>query len=197
MVKIAVFISGSGSNLQSLIDAYKNGEIENGEISLVISSSPKAYGLTRAENAGIKAVCEKDQSEILKLLQENDIDLIVLAGYLAIVSDTIINTYQNRIINIHPSLIPAFCGKGFYGIHVHEAAFKRGVKLSGATVHFVSEVVDGGPIIIQRAIDVSSAASPEAMQQMILPIEHQILPTAVKWYCQGKIEVKEERVIIK
>lgn len=197
MVKIAVFISGGGTNLQSLIDASKRGDIHNGEIALVVSSNAKAYGIQRAHDAGIEAIVEKDQDKILEILREKQIDLIVLAGYLAIISDELIKTYENRIINIHPSLIPSFCGKGFYGLHVHEAAFKRGVKISGATVHLVNGVVDGGPIIIQEAMNVEKADSPKAMQDMILNIEHRILPLAVDLYCQGKLEISEERVIIK
>lgn len=194
MVKIAVFVSGGGTNLQSLIDATKKGDI-NGEIVLVVSNRLKAYGLERARNAGIKAECIKDQKILLQRLKEEGIELIVLAGYLAIVSDEIIEEYENKIINIHPALIPSFAGPGFYGLHVHEAAFKRGVKVAGATVHFVSSVVDGGPIILQRAMDVSKAKSPEEMQEMILlNIEHVILPEAVKLYCDGKLKVENERV---
>ena len=196
MVKIAVLISGSGTNLQSLIDAYLNKEI-NGEISLVVSNRKKAYGLERAKNAGIEALHIKDEDVLIETLKDRNIDLIVLAGYLAIVSDKLINLYENKIINIHPSLIPSFCGSGFYGIHVHEHAFNRGVKVSGATVHFVSNVVDGGPIILQRAIDISDCASPEAIQEKILyNIEHKILVEAVKLYCDNKLKVENERVTI-
>lgn len=196
MVRIAVLISGSGTNLQSLIDAYLNKEI-NGEIALVVSNRKKAYGLERAKNAGIKAMHIKDEDLLIETLKENRIDLIVLAGYLAIVSDKLINLYENKIINIHPSLIPSFCGSGFYGIHVHEHAFNRGVKVSGATVHFVSNVVDGGPIILQRAIDISDCNSPEEIQEKILyNIEHKILVEAVKLYCDNKIKIENERVIL-
>ena len=196
MVKIAVLISGSGTNLQSLIDAYLNKEI-NGEITLVVSNRKNAYGLERAKNAGIKAMHIKDEDLLIQTLQEEKIDLIVLAGYLAIVSDKLINLYENRIINIHPSLIPSFCGNGFYGIHVHEHAFNRGVKVSGATVHFVSNVVDGGPIILQRAIDISDCNSPEEIQLKILyNIEHKILVEAVKLYCDNKLKIENERVLI-
>lgn len=196
MVKIAVLISGSGTNLQALIDAYKNNEL-NGEISIVISNRKKAYGLERAKNAGIETMHIKDEELLIKTLKEKNIDLIVLAGYLAIVSDKLINLYENKIINIHPSLIPSFCGSGFYGIHVHEHAFKRGVKLSGATVHFVSNVVDGGPIILQRSIDISDCNSPEEIQEKILyNIEHKLLVEAVKLYCDNKLKVENERVII-
>ena len=196
MVRIAVFVSGGGTNLQSLIDETQKGTI-NGEIALVVSNRMKAYGLERARLANIEAVCIKDQDELMAKLEEAKIDVIVLAGYLAIIPEMMIKRYKNRIINIHPSLIPSFCGMGYYGLHVHEAAFKRGVKVSGATVHFVSEVVDGGPIILQGSTDVSRAKSPEEMQQMVLKIEHQILPEAVRLYCDGKLEVKDERVEIK
>ena len=197
MVKIAVLISGSGTNLQSIIDAVQKKEI-NGEIVLVVSNRKNAYGLERAKNAGIKAEWIKDEDLLIKRLQEEQVELIVLAGYLAIVSDKLINLYENRIMNIHPSLIPSFCGPGYYGIHVHEAAFKRGVKVSGATVHFVSTVVDGGPIILQKTIDISDAASPEEIQEKILiNIEHKLLVEAIKLYCDGKLEVKNERVLLK
>ena len=196
MLKIAVFVSGGGTNLQSLIDETKKGTI-NGEITLVVSNRKNAYGLQRAINAGIKAECIKDQQLLIQRLQEENIDLIVLAGYLAIVPKEILELYKHRIINIHPSLIPSFCGPGFYGLHVHEHAFKRGVKVAGATVHFVSEVVDGGPIILQEAMDVSMAKSPEEMQKMILEnIEHRILPEAVRLFCDGKLKVENERVEI-
>lgn len=197
MVKIAVLISGSGTNLQSIIDATKNKEI-NGEIVLVVSNRKKAYGLERAKNANIKAEWIKDEELLINRLQEEQVDLIVLAGYLAIVSEKLINIYENKIINIHPSLIPSFCGPGYYGIHVHEEAFKRGVKLSGATTHFVSTEVDGGPIILQRAIDISDCLTPEEIQEKILfNIEHKLLVDSVKLYCEGKIKVINGKVEIK
>lgn len=197
MVKIAVLISGSGTNLQSIIDATKNKEI-NGEIVLVVSNRKKAYGLERARNANIKAEWIKDEELLMNRLQEEQVDLIVLAGYLAIVSEKLINIYENKIINIHPSLIPSFCGPGYYGIHVHEEAFKRGVKLSGATTHFVSTEVDGGPIILQRAIDISDCLTPEEIQEKILfNIEHKLLVDSVKLYCEGKIKVINGKVEIK
>ena len=196
MLNVAVFVSGGGTNLQALIDEFNKGTI-NGEIKLVVSNRLKAYGLERARNANIEAVCIKDQKELLAKLKAEKIDLIVLAGYLAIIDEEIIREYENRIINIHPSLIPSFCGKGYYGLHVHEAAFARGVKVSGATVHFVNGQVDGGPIILQKSTDVSAANSPEEMQQMVLKIEHQILKEAVRLYCDNRLEVKGERVTIK
>ena len=196
MVNIAVFVSGGGTNLQSIIDACSENKI-NGSIKLVISNRKKAYGLERARLAGIKAVWTKDEDEIISLLEEEQIDLIVLAGYLAIVSENLINKYQNKIINIHPSLIPSFCGPGYYGIHVHEEVYKRGVKVSGATVHFVSKVVDGGPIILQQAIDISDCKSPEEIQGKILNnIEHNLLVKAVQLYCDHKLKVENERVEI-
>lgn len=196
MVKIAVFVSGGGTNLQSLIDAVERKEI-NGEIKLVISNRLKAYGLERARLHNIKAECIKDQKEIIKRLKEEEIDLIVLAGYLAIISEELVSIYKDRIINIHPSLIPSFCGPGMYGIHVHEKAFARGVKVSGATVHFVNEEVDGGPIILQRAIDISDCKSPEEIQEKILlNVEHKLLPEAVKLYCDNKIKVIDGKVEI-
>ena len=196
MVNIAVFVSGSGTNLQAIIDACKENQI-NGSIKLVVSNRRKAYGLERARLAGIKAEWIKDEDIIIRRLEEEQIDLIVLAGYLAIVSEKLISKYENKIINIHPSLIPSFCGEGFYGIHVHEACFKRGCKVSGATVHFVSAVVDGGPIILQRSIDISDCSSPEEIQEKILlNIEHKILVEAVKLYCDNKLKVVNERVEI-
>lgn len=195
MLKMAVFVSGGGTNLQSLIDATVSGSI-NGEIVLVVSNRKNAYGLERAKKAGIKAECIKDDQLLIQRLKEEGVDFIVLAGYLAILSDELTTLYHNKIINIHPSLIPSFCGPGFYGLHVHDHAFARGVKISGATVHFVSPVVDGGPIIIQEAMDVSSASSPEDMQQMVLTIEHRILPEAVRLFCDGRLKVENERVEI-
>ena len=196
MVNIAVFVSGGGTNLQSIIDACSENKI-NGSIKLVISNRKKAYCLERARLAGIKAFWTKDEDEIISLLEEEQIDLIVLAGYLAIVSENLINKYQNKIINIHPSLIPSFCGPGYYGIHVHEEVYKRGVKVSGATVHFVSIVVDGGPIILQQAIDISDCKSPEEIQGKILNnIEHNLLVKAVQLYCDHKLKVENERVEI-
>ena len=196
MVNIAVFVSGGGTNLQSLIDSIERGEIY-GKIKLVVSNRMKAYGLERARNHGIKAECIKDQNLLISRLKEEKINLIVLAGYLAIISPELVSLYKNRIINIHPSLIPSFCGPGMYGIHVHEKAFERGVKVSGATVHFVNEEVDGGPIILQRAIGIEECKSPEEIQEKILiNIEHKILPEAVKLYCEDKIKVINGKVEI-
>ncbi|WP_329772528.1 phosphoribosylglycinamide formyltransferase [Catenibacterium mitsuokai] len=195
MLNIAVCVSGGGTDLQSVIDACEAGKI-NGQIRLVISNRKKAYGLERARLHGIQAEWIKDEDEILKRFEEEKIDVVVLAGYLAIVGDKLIEQYKNRIINIHPSLIPSFCGPGFYGMHVHEAVFKRGVKVSGATVHFVTGEVDGGPIILQRAVDISDLETPEDIQARVLEIEHEILPEAVALYCEGRVSVENERVKI-
>lgn len=195
MLNIAVCVSGGGTDLQSIIDACEAGKI-NGQIRLVISNRKKAYGLERARLHGIQAEWIKDEDEILKRFEEEKIDVVVLAGYLAIVGDKMIEQYKNRIINIHPSLIPSFCGPGFYGMHVHEAVFKRGVKVSGATVHFVTGEVDGGPIILQRAVDISDLETPEDIQARVLEIEHEILPEAVALYCEGRVSVENERVKI-
>lgn len=195
MLNVAVCVSGGGTDLQSIIDACEAGKI-NGQIRLVISNRKKAYGLERARLHGIQAEWIKDEDEILKRFEEEKIDVVVLAGYLAIVGDKLIEQYKNRIINIHPSLIPSFCGPGFYGMHVHEAVFKRGVKVSGATVHFVTGEVDGGPIILQRAVDISDLETPEDIQARVLEIEHEILPEAVALYCEGRVSVENERVKI-
>lgn len=195
MLNIAICVSGGGTDLQSIIDACEAGKI-NGQIRLVISNRKKAYGLERARLHGIQAEWIKDEDEILKRFEEEKIDVVVLAGYLAIVEDKLIEQYKNRIINIHPSLIPSFCGPGFYGMHVHEAVFKRGVKVSGATVHFVTGEVDGGPIILQRAVDISDLETPEDIQARVLEIEHEILPEAVALYCEGRVSVENERVKI-
>ena len=206
MKNISVLVSGGGTNLQALIDAQNSNIIKSGKITLVISNKKDAYALKRAENAGIetKVVVKKEcrdsvefEDKIIELLKENQIDLIVLAGFMCILSKKFTNEFKDRILNVHPSLIPSFCGPGMYGIHVHEAAYARGVKVSGATVHFVSNVVDGGPIILQRAIDISDCASPEAIQEKILyNIEHKILVEAVKLYCDNKLKVENERVTI-
>lgn len=193
MKHIAVFISGGGSNLQTLIDATLKGEIK-GKIDLVVSNRMNAYGLVRAKDNGIETLVSKDQALILKKLLEKEIDFVVLAGYLAIVDEQILDVFKNRIINIHPSLIPSFCGMGYYGMHVHEAVYQRGVKVSGATVHFVSKDVDGGPIILQKAVDITTATSPQEIQQMVLDVEHQILKEAVKLYCDQRIEVNNKGV---
>lgn len=196
MLKMAVFISGGGTNLQSLIDGCQNGTID-GQIGLVVSNRKNVYGLERARKASIKAEVIRNQEKLMQRLEEEQIDFIVLAGYLAILPESLTTRYANKIINIHPSLIPSFCGPGYYGLHVHEAALKRGAKVSGATVHFVNEEVDGGPIILQEAVAIDDLETAEQIQLRVLEIEHRILPKAVNLYCQGKLEVKEGRVKIK
>lgn len=197
MLKIAVLVSGGGTNLQSIIDRCQDQYI-NGEIVLVVSNRKNAYGLTRAMHANIKTeVIRKNDELLISRLLEEQVDLVVLAGYLAILSEKFITTFKNKIINIHPSLIPSFCGAGYYGLHVHEAALKRGVKVSGATVHFVNEEVDGGPIILQEAVDISDLNTAEEIQNRVLEIEHRILPLAVKLYCENRIIIDKGRTIIK
>lgn len=195
MLRLAVLISGGGTDLQSIIDEHKKGNI-NCEIALVISNRKSAYGLERAKQAGISTACIKDQKELLKKLQDEKIDFIVLAGYLAILQEDLIKAYPNKIINIHPSLIPSFCGPGMYGLHVHEAVLAKGVKVSGATVHFVSEEVDGGPIIYQEAVSIADLDTAEAIQKRVLEIEHKILPMVVRYYCEDRIRIEKGRVHI-
>lgn len=187
-VKIAVLVSGGGTNLQALIDAAASGKLKSGEIALVVSNNPDAYAIARAANAGIPAVTvvnKGDQAEfeanILRVIEKADIDLIVLAGFMSILSKDFVSRYSKRIINVHPSLIPSFCGKGMYGIHVHEAALSYGVKVSGATVHFVNEVPDGGEIILQKAVRIRKDDTPVSLQQRIMKqAEWDILPRATE-----------------
>ena len=191
---IAVLISGSGTNLQALID---NQDKFKGEIKLIISSKEDAYGLERGKKAGIKSVFERDNDKILKLLSENSISLIVLAGYLKILPKELVSAYRNKIINIHPSLIPSFCGMGYYGIKVHEAAIKRGVKITGATTHFVNEGADEGPIIMQKTVEVEEEDTPLTLQQKVLNVEHEILTKSVELFTEDKIYVRDNRVFIR
>ena len=201
--KIAVFVSGGGTNFEALINAQENGKIPHGEIVLMVSSSKTAYALKRAENHGIKSVVcskkelgsqEKFEEEILKNLEENDIQLIVLAGFMSILSNEFTKKYENRIINIHPSLIPSFCGEGFYGLHVHEAALKKGVKVTGATVHIVNEIPDGGPIIMQKAVYIEDNDTPEILQKRVMEqAEWKILPESVELICSGKVKIENGR----
>lgn len=191
--RIAVLVSGGGTNLQALIDAQKSGIIKSGEIKLVISNSPSAYALTRAANANIAALTitkkltgsqEAFERAIITALDESGIDIIVLAGFMSILSESFTTHYKKRIINIHPSLIPAFCGKGFYGLKVHEEALKKGVKVTGATVHFVNEIPDGGEIIMQKAVDVLPGDTPETLQRRVMEqAEWKLLPQAVEQVC--------------
>ena len=179
--KVAVLVSGGGTNLQAIIDAQSSGIIRDGEVVLVVSSSKKAYALTRAEKNGIKGVYAKTEAEILNALEESGAELIVLAGFLKILSKDFIRKYENRIINIHPSLIPSFCGKGAYGLHVHEMALEYGVKVTGATVHYVNEIPDGGKIIAQKAVEIQDGDTPEILQKRVMEqAEWILLPGAVQ-----------------
>ena len=190
---IAVLVSGGGTNLQALIDAEKAGKIPHGKITLVIASNPTAYALTRAANAGIEsavvsrkeAVSQNDfEEKITALLTEKEIDFIVLAGFMCILGEDFTKRYPERIINVHPSLIPSFCGKGYYGLRVHEAALSYGVKVTGATVHFVNEIPDGGKILLQKAVEVREGDTPEVLQRRVMEeAEWQILPAALEMVC--------------
>ena len=202
-VNIAVLVSGGGTNLQALINAQKNGIITSGEIKLVVSSNKNAYALKRAENAGIKtAVCERKgfsqkefEENILNALEEEKIDVIVLAGFMSILSADFVKRYPKRIINVHPSLIPSFCGEGFYGLRVHKAALDYGVKVTGATVHFVNEIPDGGRIIMQKAVDIEENDTPEILQKRVMEnAEWIILPAAAEKVCKEIKERKNERI---
>ena len=205
--KIAVLVSGGGTNLQALIDAEKRGELGAGKITLVIASKPGVYALERAANAGIegRVLARKDYDSIAaysKALADEmtaaDIDLVVLAGFLTIIDEQVYEAFPNRIINVHPALIPSFCGKGFYGLHVHEAALAKGVKVSGATVHIVTPECDAGPIILQKAVEVKQDDTPEILQRRIMEeAEWKILPEAVRLFCEDRITVENNKVYIK
>lgn len=206
MKNIAVLVSGGGTNLQALIDAQNRGEIKNGKISLVVSSNPNAYALERAKNNSIatEVIRRKDYAEfdeydsaITELLKSKDVDLVVLAGFMTILGKQFISAFENRIINIHPSLIPSFCGEGYYGLRVHEEALNRGVKVTGATAHFVNKVCDGGPIIIQKAVEIQNGDTPEILQKRVMEqAEWKILPRAVSLFCEDKIIVKGNKTEI-
>ena len=198
-INIAVLVSGGGTNLQALIDAEKSGVIKSGEIKLVISNNENAYALKRARNADIKtAICVKNgvsqeefEQKLISLLEENSIELIILAGFMCILSEDFTSRYQKRIINVHPSLIPSFCGKGFYGLHVHEAALSYGVKVTGATVHFVNEIPDGGEIIMQKAVYIKDGDTPETLQKRVMEnAEWEILPLAAEKVCSDILKEK-------
>ncbi len=188
--KIAVFVSGGGTNLQAILEAEARGEIPDGEISLVLSHNPNAYALTRAKNFHKEALCvnkadyssiEEREEAVVRALEERGIELIVLAGYLSVLTETFTRRYENRIINVHPSLIPSFCGKGFYGLKVHESALSYGVKVTGATVHFVNEIPDGGKIIAQKAVEILEDDTPEVLQRRVMEqAEWILLPRAVQ-----------------
>ena len=207
VTKISVLVSGGGTNLQALIDAEKRGELGNGRISLVVASKPGVYALERAANNGIDSVVlsRKDYESIsdyskalADLLEDAGTDLVVLAGFLTIIDEQVYERFPNRILNVHPALIPSFCGKGFYGLHVHEAALEKGVKVSGATVHIVTPECDAGPIVLQKAVEVKQDDTPEVLQKRIMEeAEWIILPRAVRLFCDNRITVENDKVYIK
>ena len=207
MTKIAVLVSGGGTNLQALIDAEQRGELGEGKISLVIASKPGVYALERAANANIegRVLARKDYDSIASyskaladMMVAEGIDLVVLAGFLTIIDEQVYEAFPNKILNVHPALIPSFCGKGFYGLHVHEAALEKGVKVSGATVHIVTPECDAGPIVLQKAVEVKQDDTPELLQRRIMEeAEWKILPKAVRLFCDGKITVENNKVYIK
>lgn len=190
--RIAVLVSGGGTNLQALIDAEKRGELPDGEIVLVVGSREGIFALTRAEEAGIKhTVVHKDEAKLISVLEENDIDLIILAGFLTILSENFTKRFADRIINIHPSLIPSFCGKGYYGLKVHEAALSYGVKVTGATVHLVNEVPDGGRILLQKAVEILPGDTPEILQRRVMEqAEWKLLPAAAELMSKEIVEAE-------
>lgn len=204
MLKLAVLVSGGGTNLQAIIDSIADGRITNAKIEVVISNNKKAYALTRAEKAGIPAVCvspkdyenrEKFNDALLAALEKAGADLVVLAGCLVVIPEKIVDRFENRIINIHPSLIPAFCGKDYYGLKVHEGVLDRGVKVTGATVHFVDKGTDTGPIILQKAVCVEQGDTPKVLQQRVMEeAEWVIMPRAIDLIANGKIEVADGKV---
>lgn len=206
MLKLAVLVSGGGTNLQAIIDAVEGGTITNARVSVVISNNKNAYALERAKKYGIEALCisPKDYDSrdafneaFLDKLNSYQADLVVLAGFLVVIPEQMIRQYQNRMINIHPSLIPAFCGTGFYGLKVHEGALKRGVKVTGATVHFVDEGTDTGPIILQKPVEVLDSDTPEILQRRVMEeAEWQILPKAIDLIANGKVSVVDGHVVI-
>lgn len=207
MVEIGVLISGGGTNLQQLIDAQQENRLGGGHIRVVISSKPGVFGLERAKKAGIEAVTlsRKDYADtevysqaLIEALRERNVELVVLSGFLTITSDSFVRAFPNRIMNVHPALLPAFGGKGYYGLHVHEAALSRGVKVTGATVHFANEVCDGGPIILQKAVEVRPGDTPEVLQKRVMEeAEWKLLPRAVALYCEGRLSVKDGIVSIR
>ncbi len=206
MKNIVVLVSGGGTNLQALIDAQKRGEIKGGKISCVIASRPDAYALTRARENDIptRVVPRKEYADnaayskaLHEALYQEYADLIVLAGFMTILDKSIIQAYKNKIINVHPSLIPSFCGDGFYGLHVHEKALEKGVKITGATVHFVNEVCDGGPIILQKPVEVQNDDTPEILQKRVMEqAEWKILPEAVSLFCQDRIKIIDGKAYV-
>ena len=195
MLNIGVLISGGGTNLQAIIDETKSGGI-NGTVKLVISNKENAYGLERARLSKIKAVYETDEDKIIELLKENNIDLIVLAGYLKIITPKFVDDFRNKIINIHPSLIPSFCGKGYYGEKVHQGVIDYGAKVTGATVHFVDEGADTGAIIMQETVNVEQDDDAKSLAKRVLEVEHRILKESIRLFCENKLSIQGRRVFI-
>ena len=195
MLNIGVLISGGGTNLQAIIDETKSGGI-NGTVKLVISNKENAYGLERARLSKIKAIYETDEDKIIGLLKENNIDLIVLAGYLKIITPKFVDEFRNKIINIHPSLIPSFCGKGYYGEKVHQGVIDYGAKVTGATVHFVDEGADTGAIIMQEAVNVEQDDDAKSLAKRVLEVEHRILKESIRLFCENKLSIQGRRVFI-
>ncbi len=197
MRNIAVLVSGGGTNLQAILESERRGENPNGKVTLVVASKPGVYALERAKNFGVPGVvvrrkdyatAEEFDAALLNVLREHHIDLVVLAGFLSVLGPSVISAYPDRILNVHPSLIPSFCGPGFYGLRVHEAALERGVKVTGATVHFVNEVCDGGPILLQKAVEVQPGDTPETLQKRVMvEAEWQLLPKAIAMVCNGEV----------
>ena len=207
MLKLAVLVSGGGTNLQAIIDAIENGAITNAKIELVISNNKNAFALERAARSGIPARCisprdynsrEQFEEELLETLLERQVDLVVLAGCLVVIPEKMVDSFKNRIINIHPSLIPSFCGTGYYGLKVHEEALRRGVKITGATVHFVDKGTDTGPIILQKAVEVQPEDTPASLQLRVMQeAEWKILPRAIDLIANGRVEVRDGRTVIR
>ena len=197
MRNIAALVSGGGTNLQAILESERRGQNPNGKVTLVVASKPGVYALERAKNFGVPGVvvrrkdyatAEEFDAALLNVLREHHIDLVVLAGFLSVLGPSVIAAYPDRILNVHPSLIPSFCGPGFYGLRVHEAALARGVKVTGATVHFVNEVCDGGPILLQKAVEVQPGDTPETLQKRVMvEAEWQLLPKAIAMVCNGEV----------
>ena len=206
MVNIAVLVSGGGTNLQAMLDAKARGEIPNGRFACVIASNPKAYALERARSSSVAtevlvrkeySTQEEYDAALLGLLEKHQIDLVVLAGFMTILSERVSGAYAYRMINVHPALIPSFCGQGYYGLRVHEAVLSYGVKVTGATVHFVNEVADGGAIILQKAVEIKNGDTPEILQKRVMEqAEWEILPKAVSLFCDGKIKIQDGKAIV-
>ncbi len=205
MVNIAVLVSGGGTNLQAILDAQARGEIKNGRVCLVVSSNEKAYAIERARQANVPSYVlrKKDYTSseaycaaLAQYLFDKDIQLVVLAGFMTVLDERFCSAFKNRIINVHPSLIPSFCGDGYYGLHVHEAALAKGVKVTGATVHFVNAITDGGPIIAQKAVAVEPDDTPETLQKRVMAqAEHILLPQVVSLFCEGRLSVSADGIV--